>query len=83
MESGALGKDPFRPDRLLSQHLSGIRQDARLRSACRDSTTTCGSGRRRRSPITAHRGIYHFRWFWDYSGGQMTNLGAHIIDQVL
>jgi predicted dehydrogenase len=34
-------------------------------------------------PYQAHRGIYHFRWFWDYSGGQMTNLGAHIIDQVL
>ncbi len=34
-------------------------------------------------PYTAHRGIYHFRWFWDYSGGQMTNLGAHTIDQVL
>jgi predicted dehydrogenase len=32
---------------------------------------------------TAHRGIYHFRWFWDYSGGQMTNLGAHLIDQIL
>jgi predicted dehydrogenase len=28
------------------------------------------------------RGIYHFRWFWDYSGGQMTNLGAHEIDIV-
>jgi predicted dehydrogenase len=28
------------------------------------------------------RGIYHFRWFWDYSGGQMTNLGAHSIDIV-
>jgi predicted dehydrogenase len=27
-----------------------------------------------------HRGLYHFRWFWDYSGGQMTNLGAHEID---
>jgi predicted dehydrogenase len=27
-----------------------------------------------------HRGLYHFRWFWDYSGGQMTNLGAHSID---
>lgn len=26
------------------------------------------------------RGLYHFRWFWDYSGGQMTNLGAHEID---
>jgi predicted dehydrogenase len=26
------------------------------------------------------RCLYHFRWFWDYSGGQMTNLGAHSID---
>ncbi len=31
-------------------------------------------------PYSPHRGIYHFRWFWDYSGGQMTNLGAHSID---
>src|SRR5262245_31886299 len=27
-----------------------------------------------------NRCLYHFRWFWDYSGGQMTNLGAHQID---
>jgi predicted dehydrogenase len=33
-------------------------------------------------PYSPHRGIYHFRWFWDYSGGQMTNLGAHEIDIV-
>jgi predicted dehydrogenase len=30
-----------------------------------------------------HRSLYHFRWFWDYSGGQMTNLAAHELDLVL
>src|SRR2546422_5900373 len=29
-----------------------------------------------------NRAIYHFRWFWDYSGGQMTNLGQHSLDVV-
>ena len=33
-------------------------------------------------PYTAHRSLYHFRWFWDYSGGQMTNLGAHALDLI-
>lgn len=37
------------------------------------------SPKRRYNP---NRGIYHFRWFWDYSGGQMTNLGAHSLDIV-
>ena len=36
-----------------------------------------------KKPYTPHRSLYHFRWFWDYSGGQMTNLGAHTLDQVL
>jgi len=29
-----------------------------------------------------NRAIYHFRWFWDYSGGQMTNLAQHSLDIV-
>ncbi|HAX43056.1 MAG TPA: dehydrogenase [Solibacterales bacterium] len=34
-------------------------------------------------PFSPHRGLYHFRWFWDYSGGQMTNQGAHDVDILL
>ncbi len=33
-------------------------------------------------PYNPNRSLYHFRWFWDYSGGQMTNLGAHDMDLV-
>jgi len=33
-------------------------------------------------PYTNHRALYNFRWFWDYSGGQMTNLGTHEVDIV-
>src|SRR6185437_7567569 len=33
-------------------------------------------------PYNPNRALYHFRWFWDYSGGQMTNLGHHAMDIV-
>jgi predicted dehydrogenase len=29
-----------------------------------------------------NRAIYHFRWFWDYAGGQITNIGQHAFDIV-
>jgi len=35
-----------------------------------------------RRPYNPNRGLYHFRWFWDYSGGQTTNLAAHQLDIV-
>jgi predicted dehydrogenase len=34
------------------------------------------------APYEPTRGLYHFRWFWDYSGGQTTNLLAHEVDIV-
>lgn len=33
-----------------------------------------------RRPYNAKRVHYDFRFFWDYSGGQMTNFGAHHVD---
>jgi predicted dehydrogenase len=26
--------------------------------------------------------LYKFRWFWDYSGGQLTNFGTHYLDVI-
>ena len=33
-----------------------------------------------RKPYNAKHVHYNFRFFWDYSGGQMTNFGAHDLD---
>jgi len=40
-------------------------------------------GPAQKRPYQNHRSLYHFRWFWDYSGGQLTNLGAHSISALL
>lgn len=31
-------------------------------------------------PYNANRTFYKFRWFYDYSGGQVTNFGVHYLD---
>ena len=33
-------------------------------------------------PFDKNRCLYHFRWFWDYAGGQTTNLLSHDLDIV-
>ncbi len=33
-------------------------------------------------PYNKNRSFYRFRWFYDYSGGQMTNFGVHYLDMI-
>ncbi|MGH9628311.1 MAG: Gfo/Idh/MocA family protein [Bryobacteraceae bacterium] len=33
-------------------------------------------------PYNRNRTYYNFRWFYDYSGGQVTNFGVHYIDML-
>ena len=35
-----------------------------------------------REPYNPNRTFYNFRWFWDYSGGQVTNFGVHYLDVI-
>jgi predicted dehydrogenase len=33
-------------------------------------------------PYNKNRAFYRFRWFYDYSGGQLTNFGVHYLDLI-
>lgn len=33
-------------------------------------------------PYNPNRSFYRFRWFYDYSGGQLTNFGVHYMDMI-
>jgi predicted dehydrogenase len=33
-------------------------------------------------PFNRNKVLYKFRWFWDYSGGQLTNFGTHYLDVI-
>jgi len=33
-------------------------------------------------PYNANRTYYNFRWFYDYSGGQLSNFGVHFLDVI-
>ena len=34
-------------------------------------------------PFNSSRYHFHFRWFWDYAGGLMTDWGVHLLDYAL
>lgn len=40
-------------------------------------------GPAQRRPFNASRFHFHFRWFWDYAGGLMTDWGVHLLDYAL
>ncbi len=46
-----------------------------------DYTTWLGPATTR--PFNASRFHFHFRWFWDYAGGLMTDWGVHLLDYAL
>ena len=35
-----------------------------------------------KTPYNRNRGLYKFRWFFDYTGGQITNNGIHYLDLI-
>jgi predicted dehydrogenase len=39
-------------------------------------------GPARKLPYNRNRGLYQFRWFYDFSGGQITNMGIHYLDVI-
>ncbi len=46
-----------------------------------DYTTWLGPAPKR--AFNASRFHFHFRWFWDYAGGLMTDWGVHLLDYAL
>jgi predicted dehydrogenase len=39
-------------------------------------------GPAKKVPFNRNHVLYKFRWFWDYSGGQLTNFGTHYLDVI-
>ncbi len=66
------------PERVAEGH----RRAAGRASPRRASIGTPGSDRRRSGPYNKNRTFYRFRWFYDYSGGQLTNFGVHYMDAI-
>lgn len=39
-------------------------------------------GPAKKVPYNQNRALYRFRWFYDFSGGQLTNMGVHYLDLI-
>ena len=83
VRSGGIGKVTdgpglSHPERMALRH----RQPGRRQAAGRASTGTPGSGPAPMVAYNKNRTFYRFRWFFDYSGGQLTNFGVHYLDMI-
>ena len=66
------------PERVAQGH----RQPAQRSGRRRIGAGTSGCGPAAKVPYNKNRAFYRFRWFYDYSGGQLTNFGVHYLDLI-
>lgn len=82
IKSGELGKVTVaRSFHILNQYPAGIGNPP---DAAPPSATEWDAwlGPAPKVPYNANRAYYNFRWFYDYSGGQLTNFGVHYTDLI-
>ena len=77
IRNGALGPGPQDHRHLDRKHEPGLRPHRiKVGPDATELDWDIWLGRRLFVPVDPFRFAYNWRWFWDYSGGQMTNWGS-------
>jgi predicted dehydrogenase len=82
VRSGAIGKvTVVRSFHIQNEWPKGIGNPPRERPPA-DFDWDAWLGPAPKVPFNRNRAFYRFRWFFDYSGGQLTNFGVHYMDMI-